>query len=115
VNNTNDRVNDFGISKSPLDGLNETELQLALNNPNLPAPLRLEIESRLANFVNEEPTRNYGVGNVNAKTMTKSLPQFKNSNNDRAGYIDIIILMLVTWITCLCGMAYIYSHLNIMG
>lgn len=115
MNNTNDRFNDFGISKSPLDGLNETELQLALNNPNLPIALRLEIESRLANFENEKNTIGYGVGNVAAKTITKSLPQFKNSNNDRAGYIDIIILMLVTWVTCLCGMAYVYSQLNIMG
>lgn len=120
MNNTNDGVNYFGISKSPLDGLNETELQLALNNPNLPDSLRLEIESRLANFESEKGTIDYGVGNVSAKTMSKSLPQFKNSNNDksrydRAGYIDIIVLMLTVWATCLCGMAYVYSQLNILG
>ena len=112
-----DNINDTGISRSPLDGLNELELQLALQNPELPAALRVEIESKLAVIERENKLEDASMGEnnfgqVTAKTMTKSLPQFKN-NKDSYGYVDIIILMLVTWVTCLCGMFYVYS--NIMG
>ena len=75
----------------------------------------LEIEAILNSRKREDEVDTLGRGNSQAKTYTKALPQFKNSRADDAGYINIIILMLTVWATCLCGMFYVYSQLSIMG
>ena len=75
----------------------------------------LEIEAILNSRKREDEVDTLGRGNFQAKTYTKALPQFKNSRADDAGYINIIILMLTVWATCLCGMFYVYSQLSIMG
>ena len=109
---------DAEISPSPLAGFSETDLRVFLDKPGIPEALKLEAESRLAimSRANDEvDTLGHGNSQVQAKTYSKSLSQFKNSRADDAGYVNIIILMLTVWATCLCGMAYVYSQLRIMG
>lgn len=43
----------------------------------------------------------------NSKVYTLTQPKKK------AGYVDIVVLMLTTWCTCMVALAYIYA--NIMG
>lgn len=108
-----------GISHSPLDKMDAGELEVLLNMPNVDEALKMEARAKLDSMTREE-VDTLGRGNsqvhVPAKTYTNALPQFKNkSRADDAGYINIIILMLTVWATCLCGMAYVYSQLSVMG
>ena len=79
----------------------------------------LEIESILASRRREEDevdTLGRGNSQVQAKRMSLASEPFKSKGReDDAGYINIIILMLTVWATCLCGMAYVYSQLSVMG
>lgn len=104
---------DTGISPSPLDNMDAGQLEVLLNMP-VDEALKMEARARL-NSMKRDEIDTLGRGNSQAKTYTNALPQFKNSRADDAGYINIIILMLTVWATCLCGMFYVYSQLNIMG
>ena len=104
---------DTGISPSPLDNMDAGQLEVLLNMP-VDEALKMEARARL-NSMKRDEIVTLGRGNSQAKTYTNALPQFKNSRADDAGYINIIILMLTVWATCLCGMFYVYSQLSIMG
>lgn len=103
------------ISPSPFANLTEAELLFLLKNKKdslTPAQI-LDIEARLNAFqqtMKQEATIEF---TEPQKTYVKTM----NNNNIKrnAGYADIVILMLSAWATCLCGLAYIYSQINIMG
>ena len=100
------------ISPNPLDKLSETELiYLLQTNPQLPEAQKLEIQARINRFEVERQAEMEVIDFPEPAKQYTKLPQ----NNRRAGYVDIIVLMLTVWATCLCGMAYVYSQLNIMG
>lgn len=77
----------------------------------------LEIEAILRSRKREDDVDTLGHGNsqVQSKRISLASKPFKSKSNDDAGYINIIILMLTVWATCLCGMFYVYSQLSIMG
>ena len=137
--NLQNGINNDGISPSTIDSLNEMG-SYEPNSFGIPTNSRfsdkstedlndllnfgrsiiteaevLEIEAILNSRKREDEVDTFGRGNSQAKTYTNALPQFKNSREDDAGYINIIILMLTVWATCLCGMFYVYSQLSIMG
>ena len=100
------------ISPNPLDSLTETDLiYLLQTNPQLPEAQKLDIQTRIGKFERARQADMEVIDFPEPAKQFKKLPQ----NNRRAGYIDIIVLMLTVWATCLCGMAYVYSQLNIMG
>ena len=100
------------ISPNPLDRLSETELiYLLQTNPHLPEAQKLDIQARISKLERARQEEMEIIDFPEPAKQYKKLPQ----NNRRAGYIDIIILMLTVWATCLCGMAYVYSQLNIFG
>lgn len=106
-----------GISHSPLDKMDAGELEVLLNMPNVDTALKMEARARLNSMKREEgDTLGRGNAQVQAKRMSLASEPFKSKGReDDAGYINIIILMLTVWATCLCGMAYVYSQLSIMG
>lgn len=100
--------NDSVLTSNPLDKLSGTELQFLLthNKEVLSEAQVIEIEARLSRMEDQEFTEDLG----------KSLVLMpKKKKIGRAGYVDVIILMLTTWATCLLGMAYIYVKLGIMS
>ena len=100
------------ISPNPLDNLTETDLiYLLQNNPQLPEAQKLDIQARISQFERARQAEMEIIDFPEPAKQYQKLPQ----NNRRAGYVDIIVLMLTVWATCLCGMAYVYSQLNIMG
>lgn len=108
---------DTGISPSPLDNMDAVELEVLLNMPNVDEALKMEARAKLDRMTREEvDTLGRGNSQVQAKRMSLASEPFKSKGReDDAGYINIIILMLTVWATCLCGMAYVYSQLSIMG
>jgi len=104
-----DNINN-GISPNPFEKLNETELLFLLEHDSdkLTEAQKLDIKAKLNNFqiVRENETKQ--MESQIQKVYTKTMPQ-----NNKAGYTNIIVLMLTVWITCLCGVAYIYF--NIIG
>lgn len=107
-----------GISHSPLDKMDAGELEVLLNMPDVDEALKMEARAKLDRMTREE-VDTLGRGNaqqVQAKRMSLASEPFKSKGReDDAGYINIIILMLTVWATCLCGMAYVYSQLSVMG
>ena len=102
-----------GIGPNPFDKLSETDLIFLLehNADKLTEAQKLDIQARINSFQSVREHEMEFVQRPTEKVYTKTQPRdFK-----KAGYIDIIVLMLTVWVTCLCGMAYIYSQLNIMG
>jgi len=102
-----------GISPNPFDKLSETDLIYLLqnNSAQLTEAQKLDIQSRISNFERARQAEMEIIDFPEPQKTYQKLPQ----NTRRAGYIDIIVLMLTVWATCLCGMAYVYSQLNIMG
>jgi len=92
------------INVKALNNLKETELIYLLEHKKdeLSEEQISYIESKINKL--EEKEINLEKGKVKTYTLNTN---FKN------GYVNIIVLMLATWITCLCGMFYVYS--NIMG
>lgn len=99
------------INPSPFDALSESDLIYLLehNKESLTEAQIIDIQSRINRLQNNSEDLEYTLAKEKQLTL---MPPKKTG---RAGYVDIIILMLTTWITCLCGMAYIYSRLNIIG
>jgi len=100
-----DNLNNNGISQNPFEKLNETELLFLLehNSDKLTEAQILDIKAKLNNFqIIRENEKRQEMPQVQ-KVYTK-MPR----NNKKAGYANIIVLMLTVWLTCLCGMAYIY-------
>ena len=101
-----DNINN-GISPNPFEKLNETELLFLLehNSDKLTEAQILDIKAKLSNFqiVRENESKQITPQKVYTKTMPKK----------EAGYTNIVALMLTVWVTCLCGIAYIYF--NIIG
>lgn len=108
---------DTGISPSPLDNMDAGELEVLLNMPDVDTALKMEARAKLDRMTREEvDTLGRGNSQVQAKRMSLASEPFKSKGReDDAGYINIIILMLTVWATCLCGMAYVYSQLSVMG
>lgn len=106
-----------GISYSPLDKMDAGELEVLLNMPNVDEALKMEARAKLDSMTREKvDTLGHGNSQVQAKRMSLASEPFKSKGReDDAGYINIIILMLTVWATCLCGMAYVYSQLSVMG
>ena len=104
---------DNGIRPNPFEKLNETELMFLLehNGEQLTEAQKLDIQAKLNSFQVLKGNEKKQDQPFVQKVYTKTMPQ----HNRKAGYVNIIILMLTVWLTCLCGMAYIYSQLNIMG
>ena len=101
------------ISPNPFDSLSETDLIYLLqhNSEQLTEAQKLDIQARISKFERVRQAEMEVIDFPEPAKQFKKLPQ----NNRRAGYVDIIILMLTVWATCLCGMAYVYSQLNILG
>ena len=101
------------ISPNPFDSLSETDLIYLLknNSAQLTEAQKLDIQARISNFERQRHAEMEIIDFPEPEKTYQKLPQ----NNRRAGYVDIVILMLTVWATCLCGMAYIYSQLNILG
>lgn len=96
-----------GIQPSPFENLTETDLMFLLEHDKdkLTEQQIADIHTKLDSFEKEsEPNI------TQDKTMTL-VPR----NSRRAGYVDVVILMLTTWITCLVGLAYIYLNLGVLG
>lgn len=104
---------DSVISPSPFASLSETDLIYLLehNSSQLTEAQKLDIQARISSFERARQAEMEIIDFPEPTKIYKKLPQ----NKKRAGYIDIIVLMLTVWATCLCGMAYVYSQLNIMG
>lgn len=102
-----------GISPNPFDKLSETELIFLLehNSDKLTEAQKLDLQARINSF---QSVKEEEIGLVQ-KTVQKVYTKTPRNDLRKAGYVDIIVLMLTVWVTCLCGMAYIYSQLNIMG
>ena len=101
-----------GISPNPFDKLSETDLIFLLEHSSdkLTEAQKLDIQARINSFQSVREQEMEFVQRPTEKVYTKVRP-----NNKKAGYVDVIVLMLTVWATCLCGMAYVYSQLNIMG
>jgi len=101
------------IGPNPFDSLSETDLIYLLqhNSEQLTEAQKLDIKARISKFEGARQAEMEIIDFPEPVKQYQKLPQ----NNRRAGYVDIIILMLTVWTTCLCGMAYVYSQLNIMG
>lgn len=107
----NEVPNNSVLTSNPLDNLSDNDLRFLLDHDKekLTEAQVIEIEARLSRMDETEFTQNLG-------NLGKSLvltPAKKKMG--RAGYVDVIILMLSTWFTCLLGMAYIYVKLGIMS
>lgn len=61
------------------------------------------IETRISKIKQEKEA----ISLENNKVYTLTPPKKK------AGYVDVVVLMLTTWCTCMVALAYIYA--NIMG
>lgn len=96
------------VNPSLFDKLSNADLHYLLEHDKdkLTEAQVFDIQSRINRFEEEDI-----YDKSNDKTLTLNIPKKFN----KAGYVDIIVLMLVTWATCLCGMAYIYAKLNIIG
>ena len=102
-----DNFNNNGISPNPFEKLNETELLFLLehNKEMLTEAQILDIRAKLNNFqIIKETEKRQELPQVQ-KVYTKTLP------NNR-GYVNIIILMLTVWATCISSMFYIFSMLS---
>lgn len=103
------------IGPSPFANLTEAELLFLLKNKKdslTPAQI-LDVQARLSNFQQTMKQEKEIEFTEPQKTYVKTM---NNNNIERnAGYADIVILMLSAWATCLCGLAYIYSQINIIG
>lgn len=99
-----ENLNNNGISPNPFENLNETELLFLLenNSDKLTQAQILDIKAKLNNFQIVRETETKQMENQVQKVYTKTMP------NKKAGYANIIVLMLTVWLTCLCGIAYIY-------
>lgn len=108
MKNEESNQNDSVLTTNPLDKLSDTELQYLLdhNKEVLSEAQVIEIEARLTRTEDNEFTQDLG------KSLILTPPKKKMG---RAGYVDVIILMLTTWATCLLGMAYVYVKLGIMS
>lgn len=96
------------ISPNPFEKLNETELLFLLehNKEMLTEAQILDIQSKLNNFqIMKENEKKQEMPQVQ-KVYTKTIPK----NNK--GYINIIVLMLTVWATCMCCMLYVFSMLR---
>ena len=92
----------YGIGPNPFDKLNETELLLLLNNKDLTPEQRLLIEAKLSE---------YRIEREQNLTTNIERPKVYVKKTKNSGYVDIIILMLTVWLTCLCGFVYVYSQI----
>lgn len=101
----NEKLNQTEINPSLFDKLSESDLAFLLEHDKdkLTEEQVLKITAKLQQIDNEELD----------KDRVYTLAPAKRSK--RAGYVDVVILMLVTWVTCLLGMAYIYIQLGIMS
>lgn len=101
----NEKLNQTEINPSLFDKLSESDLAFLLEHDKdkLTEEQVLKITAKLQQTDNEELE----------KDRVYTLAPAKRSK--RAGYVDVVILMLVTWVTCLLGMAYIYIQLGIMS
>ena len=102
------------FSKMPTEDLNDI---LNFGRSKITEAEALEIEAILRSRKREDEVDNtLDRGNSPAKRKSLASKPFKSEGGeDDAGYINIIILMLTVWATCLCGMFYVYSQLSIMG
>ena len=105
------------ISPSPFDKLSESDLIFLLDHDRdrLTDSQVIDIQSRINRFRNDRDQEvKQAEDNIIVEIPSKTYTLSRN-NLKKAGYINIAILMLATWITCLCGIAYIYLRIGVMS